>query len=957
MKTLLHNGLKNTYNKREVDSRIRLLNEKEVALQVTDPDSPKYVVIGVYLATITNSSNVTEVLAGKTYELGAAVANNVKLKITEIDTSTGAIKKFTFNETDTYTVNPESVSQYTSMADEQDEWDDKINPNPPSKIVKRMYPITQGAVHPENPDLAYPTDSSNSYAWVTIISRYAPGPYPSYGTLAHSTGHDPLVQASYMMGYVEKKLEDAVTMTFKGYVSKNDPRWPWSANVEGDPNTPITPIRPEDSSYPYAAELSPGNLWYCTKVTPTPEKISQTEPYNDTGDIPPESFLDELNTFNLQNSPYKFPWGTNSNNHLYEWNGTEWVDYQDTIGDKPIKTLLNNSPIQDGYTPGRLDLWELLNIDNSTNEGAFGQNKGFYWLDQWILYTFSVDETKFVHRKGTEQIDGVKTITKHLVVPVKSKDANGNLLFGTLNTETDPDFASKSRAPKSNEYATEQQIVDNAVLLRLNQTDIRGDKTFKDTHTLEGRVIIGKQSGDSTAPLTVTSRATPFDVASPEVTFTGNEFDFTGNYLTVTGHTRFIGGANNTSRYHIISEKVDTRFGGTDGGSAFNEHTAYTVKIDNGNTTTFLSGDFVTDSINYSDMVSNRTGSPPNSATGVNPVFKGHYGHDVTMPATAKVAISVPTFIKNYAYIDHLEVGNQERNIEVLNVVGKAWFDGDVEFNSELLLKDPGKGEDIANTPYSTETLGKVNGNVRARRVYESGHSKSGPTYREIPSEWQVWKEGDAAAHALGAHKEYNLTGYDKTTGGMDHLDSSVRTHHIKDQNVTASKIEYKSIVGNAYSDANAVHIADSTINDGNIKSKALTNASISLGTIRGGGTGTANSGALGEIEYETITNFNINGSAAIAVSKLANGINSTTNTANQWLSAGSSNPVWATLPIAATTGSDTSQSGLFNANATYSFNNKITFKQIEAADHGTASPSTIWDLTGVIINVTTPAL
>jgi hypothetical protein len=57
---VLSNSLRNTYNKREVDTRLRVLNEKEVALQTTSPAT--YLVVGVYVLQ-----------AGKNYEKGQTV--------------------------------------------------------------------------------------------------------------------------------------------------------------------------------------------------------------------------------------------------------------------------------------------------------------------------------------------------------------------------------------------------------------------------------------------------------------------------------------------------------------------------------------------------------------------------------------------------------------------------------------------------------------------------------------------------------------------------------------------------------------------------------------------------------------------------------------------------------------------------------------------------------------------
>jgi hypothetical protein len=68
-------------------------------------------------------------------------------------------------------------------------------------------------------------------------------------------------------------------------------------------------------------------------------------------------------------------------------------------------------------------MWETLNVTADKNRGDVRQNTGFYWLDQWKLYTFSVDETLFMHLKGNETIDGAKAFTTDITIPAKTEAA------------------------------------------------------------------------------------------------------------------------------------------------------------------------------------------------------------------------------------------------------------------------------------------------------------------------------------------------------------------------------------------------------------------------------------------------------------------------------------------------------------------------------------------------------
>jgi hypothetical protein len=132
-----------------------------------------------------------------------------------------------------------------------------------------------------------------------------------------------------------------------------------------------------------------GDLWYQSSITTGPA-VGDGPPIVDPEKAEPDT---------------NFPWGKNSlSGSLFIWNGNEWAD-----------AVLVKYP--DGYTPLKLHMWETLNVPDKRTDAAKNQNTGFYWIDQWKLYTFSVDERKFVHMEGKETIDGQKTLLYHPIVP------------------------------------------------------------------------------------------------------------------------------------------------------------------------------------------------------------------------------------------------------------------------------------------------------------------------------------------------------------------------------------------------------------------------------------------------------------------------------------------------------------------------------------------------------------
>ena len=409
MRNVLNNDFRNSYNKREIDSRLRVMYEKEVALQTTSPET--YLVVGIQVQN-----------GGSGYTKGQYVTidDEVVARVTEV-TGSGGVLSLWFDDTKVYTKDHETS-------------------NP-------------GTTDPDGPDyfrLMSPATGTN-YATVTVVTRYAPGEHPRYGDLGHATVHDPLVQASYMIGFVDKKLEGLLAMKFVGYVSQYDPRWPWSATQVGNPNAPVTATKPAGSQD--GVEPEAGELWYVSNVVPSVNA--------NTGAIVPESAAPDT----------LFPWGTSSQTvgKLWRWDGKAWVSHT-------------------GYTPKKLDMWETLNVTDATNNAPntsalSGQNTGFYWLDQWKLYTFSVDETKFVHVKGNESIDGLKTFTTHIEVPKTNNSEK-------IDTSADAD---------QKRYATKAQVVESALLLsgsnRGSDQTVAGTTKFTGQHTLYGSTSIGSDDG------------------------------------------------------------------------------------------------------------------------------------------------------------------------------------------------------------------------------------------------------------------------------------------------------------------------------------------------------------------------------------------------------------------------------------------------------------------------------
>jgi hypothetical protein len=170
MMSVLSNGLRSTYSKRDVDARLRVLNEKEIALQTTNPAT--FLVIGIHVVTGKAGSKYT---VGQKVTIGPNNAE-IEAKVTSVN-SGGGITGLWFDDTKAYSVNLETINPGTVEADENDVFDDAHDPHAPVSVKPRSYGV-------------YPKPVNGTFAEVRVVTRYALGDYPSYGALGHATVHD-----------------------------------------------------------------------------------------------------------------------------------------------------------------------------------------------------------------------------------------------------------------------------------------------------------------------------------------------------------------------------------------------------------------------------------------------------------------------------------------------------------------------------------------------------------------------------------------------------------------------------------------------------------------------------------------------------------------------------------------------------------------------------------------------
>jgi hypothetical protein len=486
MKSILTNEFKKTYTKRDVDSRLRVLYEKQVSLQTTNPAT--YVVVDIQMANGGTGYEVDDILL--------ITGTTIEIKVLEVNNS-GSIIKVDWDKGHTYDTDPGTiiVSNGTSAGDKDD----------PDDILDTSASIT------------YISGSNNgNFARVIIATRYAPGDHASYGDLGHATIHDPLVQESRMAGYINEKLEDVIAMHFIGFISEFEPLPRKDAITPTGPNAYRTVV------------LEEGNLWLMSSIKPPqPNDLG-------TGDIAPETAKPDSNF----SSNWLF--GTN----ILRWDGKAWL--VPPVGDKwygqkyykPEKLDLwsnlniqkydqdnnsdtngnNNGIVDDGGNSSN------INYDNDTNMSTPNgtvQNTGWYWFDGWRLFNFSIDETRFVHLDGDEVILGWKTFRIHPDVPATSYWVDNITDNPGAHGRNGPHTATKYH------YATMAQIVSSTLLLSSSNAGVKqnvgGITKFSGSHYIgsfdspdDGPIESDKkQSYDNTlyhTALTPTSTQTVFVV-------------------------------------------------------------------------------------------------------------------------------------------------------------------------------------------------------------------------------------------------------------------------------------------------------------------------------------------------------------------------------------------------------------------------------------------------------------
>jgi hypothetical protein len=326
---------------------------------------------------------------------GDAYNERFSIKVTGVG-GNGEIASIWFNDSEYHDYNFDTINPGTTEWDEAFYWDGAFHC--PTAGQYEVY--KPGFDTKEWRRRAYREVSAKSggtSAYIRVYTLYAPFGNVEYGDFAHANRHDPLVQSSFLQGYVNERLSGMTVMKFIGYVSWNDPRWPWSEdNIAGTgPKTGYPAVMPDDGWPSYGignfdpetkiGTPSMGDLWY--------KSSASTDPNDPPGPpvVMPENAEPDM----------FFPWGIKSGSGaLFEWNGLKWEN-------------ATTVSYPDGYTPKKLEMWEVLNLRDPRPEKERFQNTGFYWLDMWKLYTFSVDEKKFVHVDGKETIDGQKTLLYH----------------------------------------------------------------------------------------------------------------------------------------------------------------------------------------------------------------------------------------------------------------------------------------------------------------------------------------------------------------------------------------------------------------------------------------------------------------------------------------------------------------------------------------------------------------
>ncbi|KAA6379526.1 MAG: hypothetical protein EZS28_024948, partial [Streblomastix strix] len=455
-KSVLTNRFQKTYNAREVDARLRILNEKRTSLMTTNPE--KFLIVNIF---------PDPDFPGGGYK----VDDKISIKV-EKETTFGV-------EATVIKVGPAGDIKALK-------WDKEVvyNTNPESKRIDNF-----GIDHPDVDDdlVSWTTTKvtgSGLGAKVFIISRFFPGDTPGYGDLGRAVIDDPLVQESRLTGYVTEQLRNVEALHFIGYISEVAPV------LFGSQGSTVTSAESTNSSNLYygipvgtnhynSVMLQEGDLWlnkYWVPTTPTKPSVTDPAP-SDTSVTRPETGA-PLEAFSTE---WKFV------TDIKRWNGTEW------LSEIPEQSKYFG---QAYYTPDKLDLWSNLNIikwdileanSKVSSPNFLIQNTGFYWFNGWRLFNFSVDEAQFVHKDYSETITGWKVFTTHIDVPYTHTQLD-KITRSDLpgHKETDPHDGKE--VGTGNHYATRAQVINSALLKSgLNEGAkqlIDGKTTFSDNFSL-----------------------------------------------------------------------------------------------------------------------------------------------------------------------------------------------------------------------------------------------------------------------------------------------------------------------------------------------------------------------------------------------------------------------------------------------------------------------------------------
>jgi hypothetical protein len=361
-KSLLTNRFQKTYNAREVDARLRILNEKRTSFMSTNPLS--YVVVDVEIHTEGSSYKVNDIIS-----VQISPKTIVEFFVKEVDT--GKIKKLDWDHSKTYIDDPES-KRYddAGLSLDHPDVDDPILPWPVSNI-----------------------QSQGTGALLILVSRYADGDVPYYNDLGRMIINDPLTQESRVKGMITQALENKIALEFTGFIchyiyydnngtttgvgpipmeswlgehpeapaitkindvyynnSDTEKKGSYIANfIDGSTVLEWKFLASYNVYYRVVAKLEEGNLWLISDLKPTPAET--------------EFGTGEISSPGSPSENWSTEWRFDTD--ILRWNGISWT----TI---PLGVKYFNQPY---YIPERLDLWTNLNVlkfdqDNFTDENG-----------------------------------------------------------------------------------------------------------------------------------------------------------------------------------------------------------------------------------------------------------------------------------------------------------------------------------------------------------------------------------------------------------------------------------------------------------------------------------------------------------------------------------------------------------------------------------------------------------